>query len=84
MPNILSSTCPTSDADVQGTPVWRQLEELCEGSPLLAPARLRQLMADNEQLQQKVQEQQATISQLMQQMGQVHSMAGELKQLARM
>jgi hypothetical protein len=49
---------------VQGTPVWRQLAGLLEGSPRLAPALLRQLRANIKHLQHKVEEQQTTITQL--------------------
>lgn len=37
-------------AVVQGTPVWRQLDVLCDRSSQVAPSRLRKLRADNQSL----------------------------------
>ena len=48
---------------MQGKPVWLQLQELCERRPWLAPNRLQQLVAANQQLQHRVEQQQDTITQ---------------------
>lgn len=36
----------------RGTPVWMQLLEACDGSPVCAPARVKELKAHNAQLAQ--------------------------------
>lgn len=60
--------------------MWRQLDEMCDRSPLLAPVRLQQLREDKQQLQVGLEQQQETNSQLSREVAQLRTRVAELEQ----
>lgn len=49
--------------------MWRQLDKLCDKSPLVAPMRLQQLREEKQQLSRDVAQLRARVAELEQQQG---------------
>lgn len=60
-------------------PVWRQLDELCDKSPLVAPLRLQRLREDMQQLQGGLDMQKQTINQLLEKVEQLSRENADLR-----
>lgn len=58
---------------IQATPVWRQIDELCDRSSVVAPLRLQQLRADKQQLQTRLGQQDQVIAQLQDEVAQLRA-----------
>jgi septal ring factor EnvC (AmiA/AmiB activator) len=58
---------------IQATPVWRQIDQLCDRSSDVAPLRLQQLRADKQQMQTRLGQQDQVIAQLQDEVAQLRA-----------